>query len=362
MGTDVAKKQKTWADILEENKEAFALALPRVGLTAERFSRMAWTTMRQNPKLQKSDPKTLVSSLIQAAELGLSVSNTLGHAYLVPFANKKTNTIDCTLIVGYRGYLTLMKRTGEIIDAKATIVYENEPLEMEAGDKPYLRHKQLPPNKRGKAIVGAYCTVIFRDGVSTYEWMWHEDIMKIRNRSQAKNDGPWITDEEEMIKKTVIRRIAKRVGISAELVKAAVIDEYNEVGIRTGDMLMPDDEPQKSIEESVKPAERKKKVKTLPNKAHVDHYVAEVPVEEPPPEQKTDDYGPDFVPATEAQLKMIHTIFGKLKITSDEIKYRVIGQDILKIGGPLTTFKSISKEEASLVIKNLQEAEKKLAG
>lgn len=358
MGEAVEKKKQTWLDVLEANKDQFAMALPRGGITPERVMRTALTAMKQNPMLMKSDPKTVISSLLQACELGLSVSNTLGHAYLVPFKNNKKGTIDCTLIVGYRGYLELMKRSQQVSDVKATIVYENEPFEMESGDRPYLKHKQLPPSTRGKGIVGAYAVVLFKDGTSTFEWMWYEDIMKLKARSKASKEGPWITDEEEMIKKCPIRRIGKRMPLAVELQKAAVIDEYNEVGVRAGDMWEVDDTPEKPLEETVKPAaaveapKEEKAPEPEPQKQEEGKPQSQPPEEAKQPEPNAQE---PVRMITDAQVKALTKVLDAMgcKDVTAEIS-GIVGKKIVK--AEYLTF-----EQGAEVIKALQERIKKSA-
>ena len=60
-------------------------------------------------------------------------------------------------------------------------------------------------------------------------------IMDIRNNSKSKDKdgkvfGPWLTHFEEMARKTPIRRLAKRLPLSPEFHKAAVLDEYVDAG------------------------------------------------------------------------------------------------------------------------------------
>jgi phage RecT family recombinase len=365
MATDVAKKQKTWQEVLEENKNQFSLALPKVGLTPERVISVALTAMNQDKRgmLKKCDPRTVVASLIQACEVGLSVSNALGHAYLVPFRNNEKQIVECTLIIGYRGYLTLMKRSNEVSDIKSTIVYSQEPFEMGAGDRPFLKHTPLPPSDRGEKIIGVYTVVLFRDGTSTYEWMWYDEVMKLKARSKAASSGPWVTDTEEMIKKCPIRRIAKRMPMSAELVqKAAMIDEYNEVGIRVGDMLV-EDPPEKPIEETVKPA-TEQKVNETPNEVRQAQKPEEPPeakvpdeVIPPPAQEKTkDEPKKDKDTITPKQINMINALCANVGI-KEENRRAVIGNDILKLGEAINSMKELTKEQASTVIKWLQERE-----
>jgi recombination protein RecT len=48
------------------------------------------------------------------------------------------------------------------------------------------------------------------------EVMTLAEVEAIRKRSKASGSGPWVTDFEEMAKKTVIRRHSKRLTLSPE--------------------------------------------------------------------------------------------------------------------------------------------------
>lgn len=248
------KKKATWLEILETNKEAFAQALPAVGLTAERVIRTALTAMRQNPDLMKCEPKSVIASLLQACEVGLSVSNTLGQAYLVPFNNARKGIKECTMIIGYRGFTQLAMRSEKVNPIQSFIVYENEPFELKGGSFPSISHTPLPPAQRGKNKIGVYAVAPLKDGTSAHAFLWADEVEALKKRSRAGSSGPWITDPDEMWKKTAIRRLAKMLPLSTDFVKAAVMDEYNEVGITASDVIVQDEEFI-DIEETVKPAE-----------------------------------------------------------------------------------------------------------
>jgi len=80
--------------------------------------------------------------------------------------------------------------------------------------------------------VGAYCTFKINDNDWYTETMTIEDIYKIKSLSKASNKGfsPWSSFEEEMIKKTVIKRGLKFIpgGSSPEMNK--VIEFLNTKG------------------------------------------------------------------------------------------------------------------------------------
>ena len=64
----------------------------------------------------------------------------------------------------------------------------------------------------------------FKDGGHHLEWMTMSDVLKIRERSKAKDSGPWITDFEQMVRKTLIRRMANYLPMSVELEAALQVD------------------------------------------------------------------------------------------------------------------------------------------
>jgi recombination protein RecT len=215
--------------ILERMKPQIAAALPR-HITPDRMLRVALTAVNSTPALLKCDQTSLLSAVMQCAQLGLEPGGVLGHAYLLPYGDK------CQLIVGYKGLLDLARRSGQILDIWSNVVYENETFEHEAGLDRILKHKPMPPSKRGERRVGVYAVAKLKDGSSHHEWLWIEEVDAIRKRSRAGNSGPWVTDYDEMARKTAIRRLAKYLPISVEFARAAAIDEAHEIGLPTADM------------------------------------------------------------------------------------------------------------------------------
>jgi len=291
------KPAASWVEILERNKEAFAQALPSVGLTPERVIRTALTAMRQNPELTKCEPKSVVASILQACELGLSVSNTLGHCYLVPFNNTKKGIKECTMIIGYRGFTQLAIRSEKVNPIQTFIVYEKEPFALIGGSFPRIEHTPLPPTTRGEKKIGVYAVASLKDGGSVYAFLWADEVEAIKKRSRAGASGPWITDPDEMWKKTAIRRLAKMLPLSTDFQKAAVIDEYNEAGIVASDMIMTEEMPQ--VEDTVKPAIEQ--------------------VKEPEPGQKKEIEGNGKDLRTEI-IRMLMEVTGNSNVAAEKLK------------------------------------------
>ena len=202
-------------------------------LTPEKMARIALNELRNNDFLAKiaiQNPESFVNAVIQASHLGLEIGGTLGQAYLVPFKG------EIKMMPGYRGLLSLSRRSGEITSINAEIVYENDEFDLELGIEIKVKHKPRLDSSRGEPRL-AYMVAHFKDGGHHFEWMGIAEIMEIKLRSSAVQSAaktskktPWDTDRDEMIRKTVIRRGWKYLPMSIEMQTASVIETANDQG------------------------------------------------------------------------------------------------------------------------------------
>mgnify|MGYP001490774074 CR=1 FL=1 len=226
-GGQVAKKQNgdkvTVADLLQKMKPELERALPK-HLDADRLIRIALTEMRRNPELLSCEIKSLLGAIMQAAQLGLE-PGLLGHCYLIPFNNKKRGVKEVQFVIGYKGLIDLVRRSGEVQTIKAEAVYENDEFEFEYGLDEKLRHKPLLFGDRGK-LIGFYAYAKFKDGGHTFLVASVDEINRIRDKySRGKESGPWKEEYEAMAKKTVIRQLIKYLPISIEIQRNVSLDE-----------------------------------------------------------------------------------------------------------------------------------------
>ncbi|AMA73349.1 MULTISPECIES: recombination protein RecT [Aneurinibacillus] len=185
-------------------------------MDVDRLLRIALTTIRTNPQLLECTIPSLLGAVMQAAQLGLE-PGLLGQCYIVPYGR------EATFIIGYKGMIDLARRSGNIKNIYAHEVYENDEFEYEYGLYPSLKHKPAM-NSRGE-FIGVYAVVHFTDGGYQFEFMSKEEIDKRRLRSRSYKSGPWVTDYEEMAKKTVIRHMFKYLPLSVEIMRGAAQDE-----------------------------------------------------------------------------------------------------------------------------------------
>lgn len=231
----------TIRDLLQKSMPQIKMSVPK-HLTPDRLVRIAMTTIQRNPKLLDCDPKSLLGTIIQCGQLGLEPDDILGRAYLVPFRNNKANRTDVQLIIGYKGLIDLARRSAKVSNIYVRMVYEKEPFNLEYGTNAKITHRPLSPAKRGVAIVGVYAVAHFTDGGMAFEWLWKAEVDKIREKSKAKDTGPWVTDYEQMVLKTAIRRLAKYLPMSVEFQKAAALDELTDTGKSQKEIFFGDEE------------------------------------------------------------------------------------------------------------------------
>lgn len=216
-------------------KKQFEMALPSVGLTPERFARVATTALLRNPALGKCDQTSFAKCLLELAQMGMEPNGR--DAHLIP-RNKKIKgqggkgdqwVTECTFIVDYKGLIGLIRRSGEITSIKAVPVHEED--EFEENWNEVIVHRVDRRKPRGK-LFAVYSMVTFKDGSRDFEIMSIDEINAVRARSKSGEDGPWVTDFVEMAKKTVIRRHSKTLPIAFDAIDAIEKMDREEFGDR----------------------------------------------------------------------------------------------------------------------------------
>lgn len=206
----------TVADLLKKNASAIAESIPK-HVSVDRLSRVALSELRTSPKLLDCSPASLMNAIVKAAQVGLELGSALGHAYLVPY---KT---EATLIIGYRGLISLARRSGEILSIQSQVVRVGDVFEFEYGLEEKLKH--VPALADRGEITHAYAVAKLKDGGVQFDVMTKGEVDAVRARSRAAGSGPWVTDYPEMARKTVVRRLFKYLPVSIELAGAMAADE-----------------------------------------------------------------------------------------------------------------------------------------
>jgi recombination protein RecT len=213
----INQKVNDFRALLGKMQSQLALALPK-HLNVERMMRICLTTVQRVPALLECSQASVLGSILQAAQLGLEPDGILGEAYLIPYNGT------CQLIPGYKGLMKLARNSGQISTVYARVVHAKDAFRYSFGLKDVLKHVPSLDEEPGE-VSHAYAVARLKDGSVQFEVMSRREIEAIRKRSKAGKSGPWVTDWDEMAKKTVLRRLSKTLPASVELQRAVVLDE-----------------------------------------------------------------------------------------------------------------------------------------
>ncbi len=226
------------AGLIEKMRPEMARALPR-HVTPDRMARIVLTAVRTNPKLAECSPSSFLGCVMSLAQLGLEPNTPLQHAYLIPRNMKNAATgrkeMQCTMLIGYQGMLDLARRSGQVTGIYAYAVRQGDEFAYQLGTEPFVKHvPSEDPDREGKPITHVYAVARIRHGEPSFVVLTAAQVNARRNRSMAKNDGPWQTDPEAMTLKTGIRALWPWLPKSAEMARAEAL----EVAVDTGRSIL----------------------------------------------------------------------------------------------------------------------------
>lgn len=214
------RQQGVVGDVQRMEKQ-FALALPE-HVSPEKFVRVVMTAINANPDLQKAERQSVLAAAMKCAQDGLLPDGR--EAALVVYGNK------ASYLPMIAGVLTKVRRSGELETINAHVVHQKDAWLYTLGDDERIEHKPYMEGDRGKPIA-VYAIAKTKDGGIYREVMSVAEVEKVRAVSRAKNNGPWVQWWGEMARKTVLRRLSKRLPMSTDLVQLFQRDdEHYDIG------------------------------------------------------------------------------------------------------------------------------------
>lgn len=206
--------------------------------------------LQQNPKLLECTPKSMAAAIIRAASLGFTFDPLIGHAYPVPFRNKKLNNgkggMEVNLIVGYKGLVHLALKSGYVEYVIGRNVFDCDEIDFSegTGENSYIRHKRNINPPDDAKLIASYAIALLKNGSQIYWLSPLAEIEAARKRSAAKSFGPWVSDFDQMARKTPMRRLCNDMPKTDDLQKAISWDEIHEAGLSQAEkdsesMVMP---------------------------------------------------------------------------------------------------------------------------
>lgn len=192
---------------LQRMAEEFGAVLPPQ-IPAERFVRTAITAVGMKTELLRTDRRSLLGACMKAAQDGLLPDGR--EAALVVYSN------EARYMPMVAGLLKKIRQSGQISSIAAHVVYEKDEFDYQLGDEERIYHKPNILHDRGKPVA-VYCIARTIDGGAFREVMSVAQVEKIRARAPGGQKGPWVTDWDEMARKTVVRRLSKYLPSSTDL-------------------------------------------------------------------------------------------------------------------------------------------------
>lgn len=163
-----------------------------------------------------SNRASVINAVKNIAAIGISLNPAKKQAYLVPRKPAANKPAAICLDISYMGLLDLAVASGSIRWGQAELVRQNDTFKLNGFDKPPT-HAFDPFGKDRGDLVGVYVVVKTHDGDYLTTTMPIDEVFSIRDRSEAWKafrekkikSCPWVSDEGEMVKKTVIKRAYK---------------------------------------------------------------------------------------------------------------------------------------------------------
>ena len=208
---------------LEKMADKFTEALPRQ-MDVNKFISVAKLTLNKNPKLLQADKTSLMQTFMKAAQDGLYLDGK--EAAAVQYGQS------VQYIPMVEGIIKVLHNSGLIKTLCAEVVYENDLFDYELGTKQHITHKPLITGDRGKPLC-VYAIAVTTNQGEYYEVMNMAEIDKCRQVSKASSSphSPWVKWFDQMAKKTVIHRIAKRLPKNDAISSVVSVDDDNFVDI-----------------------------------------------------------------------------------------------------------------------------------
>lgn len=218
-------------DEIAAQSSEFAKSLPAT-IPTDKFVRTMQTAIQLNPDLAIATLHSVMAGCLKAAADGLVIDNreatlTVYNVKKKDSTGKETWVKEAVYVPMVTGIMKRVRNSGEVSRFNAFVVHENDVFRRTLGLDPTLIHEPNDDNP-GKAK-GAYAVCLYKDGALDYEYMTAAQIMKIGNETKNANqyDPSKGKSYEEWWRKTVIRRLSKRLPMSSDLARVIEhVDEY----------------------------------------------------------------------------------------------------------------------------------------
>ena len=188
--------------------------LKKHNIEPAQFVQIVLSEIKKNEKLQQAfleNPSSMFASILAGAEIGLIPSDMLGQFYLIP--RRIDGKMSVTPMIGYKGLVNIILRSGEVTKVHTECVYEGDEFEPIYGLEPNIIHKpnfSVPRNAETLKFV--YAVAKLKSGDYQFCVLSKGDIIKIQALSRYNNEL-YFNDKKDpnmwMIRKCALVQLSK---------------------------------------------------------------------------------------------------------------------------------------------------------
>ncbi len=209
-------RRVTLRNLFEHQRPELTKLLPK-GLSLDRLYRLALTECIKNPDLLDCTAESWALAMQVCAKDGLYPDSSRGEMYLIPRQNSKKvggewkKVHEVTAMRGYQGDISLVRRSGELLDIYAEVVHEKDTYRVVKGLNRDVVHEPYDGDDDPGPLKAVYAVAKLKSGEVAWVALTKRDVMRHKASAQGtdREDSPWRKHEPAMWKKTAIRELYK---------------------------------------------------------------------------------------------------------------------------------------------------------
>ncbi len=211
-------------------------------MTPERFTEAA-VALFQNPAIASCTPESVLGCLLKAAIFGFRLSPELGQCWIVPRSmalkggdgkdlldaqGKKQWVKQATFQIGYKGWMDLAYRSGEVESFDSGVVRPGDVFEYEKGSNPFLKYRAFDGKAKPTHV---WASATMRSGRVVFNVVDADEIERHRRMSDTQKEGGniannpvgiWAQHWDAMAKRIPMRYLCTMQLPKSELIQRAI--------------------------------------------------------------------------------------------------------------------------------------------